>query len=570
MTAPETYRRIFWIKKLCLLLFAGVILRLFYWQIIKGTELRAAADQQYTFFSSVHGSRGKIFTSDGHLLVGNKPIYTLFAQPHLLKKPAKEIALLLADALHLESHQEILDKLSEPNKKWVALKQRVTEEEKNAIIDLHLFGVGLDQNESRYYPEASLAANITGFVGKEESGKETGYFGIEGKFNLELASKDTVIKTKKDAKGVPLFFQMNEQIKEQNGRDITLTIHRDIQYMLEQKIQEGVKKYGAVSGEVIVMDPQTGNILGMAVTPSYDQEKFFDFGSEKYKNPLVADGYEPGSTFKVLTVAAGIDSGVVNPETQCTKCATSRQISGYTIKTWNDQYIPNITIKDAIAKSDNTAMIFTAEQVGEDKFIDYIKRFKIGEPSGIELQEDAGTPLKKNWREIDLATASFGQGIATTGLQMMRAVSAIANEGKMVRPKIVESVMVDGKSVPVETEIVGEPISAQTAQTVTDIMVYAAQKGEAQWTTSKRYTVAGKTGTAQVAVAGQYDEDKTIASYIGFAPAYNPRFIMLVKLTEPTYSPWASETAAPLWYNIAQDLFTRMNIPPDRPDPTQQ
>jgi cell division protein FtsI/penicillin-binding protein 2 len=210
-------------------------------------------------------------------------------------------------------------------------------------------------------------------------------------------------------------------------------------------------------------------------------------------------------------------------------------------------------------------MIFIAEKLGTDRFRDYLNKFKIGEQSGIELQEDAGTILKKTWRPIDLATASFGQGIATTGMQMVRAVSAIANDGKMIKPTMIESVTVNGQKVVVEPQIVSEPISEQTARAMTDIMVYAAQKGEAQWTTSKRYSVAGKTGTAQIPVAGHYDEDKTIASYIGFAPAYDPRFVMLVKLQEPGSSQWASETAAPLWYDIAADLFSRLNIPPDRP-----
>jgi cell division protein FtsI (penicillin-binding protein 3)/stage V sporulation protein D (sporulation-specific penicillin-binding protein) len=334
--------------------------------------------------------------------------------------------------------------------------------------------------------------------------------------------------------------------------------------MLEQKLKAGVEKYGAKSGEVVVMDPTNGAILGMANYPSYNQQTYFDFDPSLYKNPLAADAYEPGSTFKVLTVASGIEAGVITPDTACTKCSGPREISGYTIKTWNDTYNANISMKDALAKSDNVAMIFIAEKVGNEKFQDFLKKFKIGEASGIELQEDAATPLKKNWREIDLATSSFGQGIATTGLQMVRAVSAIANQGKMVKPRLIDSVLVDGEEVPVKPEIVGEPISAATAQEVTDMMVYAAQTGESHWTNSKRYTVAGKTGTAQIPIAGHYDAEKTLASYIGFAPAYNPRFVMLVKLTEPSVSIWGSETAAPLWYSIANELFTRLNIPPDR------
>lgn len=564
--------RLFVIKYVVFGLFGIILLRLFYWQIIRGNDLRAAAQQQYTSFSSIHGSRGKILSADGYLLVGNKPIFTAFAQPQTLKKKPSEIADALAKILSPSEQQEkelyadFLEKLSDPDKKWISLQSRVTEEQKKKIQELHLQGIGFDEYEARYYPEASLAANITGFVGKNKEGVDTGYFGIEGNFNFELDSKQTVIKTQKDAKGVPLFHQFTDQVRETNGRDITLTIQRDIQYMLEQKIKQGVEKYGAKSGEVVVMNPVTGDILGIASYPTYAQEQYFDFAPELYKNPLAADAYEPGSTFKVLTVSAGIDSGVISPDTICTKCGSAREISGYTIKTWNDEYTANISVKDGLAKSDNTSMIFIAEKIGSDRFQEYLKKFGIGDPSGIELQEDASTPVKKNWREIDLATGSFGQGIATTGLQMVKAVGAIANQGKMVKPKIVKSVTVDGEEVPVDTQVVGQPISAQTAQTVTDMMVYAARTGESKWTTSKRYNVAGKTGTAQIPVAGHYDKEKTIASYVGFAPAYNPKFVMLVKFTEPQSSIYGADTAAPMWYSIASELFTRMNIPPDRPE----
>jgi cell division protein FtsI/penicillin-binding protein 2 len=563
--------RIVIVKYVMLLAFAAILTRLFYWQIIKGSELRAAAERQYTSFAAIHGSRGKLFSADGYLLVGNKPIFTLFAQPHVLKQKPADIAEQLAESLALTKEEEkeleaaFLEKLSDPDKKWVALQHKLSEEQKEKIKQLGIHGIGFDEYEARYYPEASLAANITGFVGKNEQGKDTGYFGIEGKFNLELDSKQTVIKTQKDARGVPLFHRLGDEVKEQDGRDITLTIQRDVQYMLEQKIKQGVEKYGAKSGEVVVMNPRTGDILGMAVYPSYNQEYYAEFPTELYKNPIVADGYEPGSTFKVLTVSAGIDAGVVSPDTTCPVCASARKISGYTIKTWNDEYTPNISVKDGLAKSDNTVMIFIAEKVGNERFQEYIRKFEIGKPSGIELQEDAGTLVKDKWREIDLATGSFGQGIATTGIQMVKAVGAIANEGKMVKPKIVKSVMVDGQSVPVETKVVGQPISAQTAKTVTEMMVYAAQTGESKWTTSKRYSVAGKTGTAQVPVAGHYDKERTIASYIGFAPAYNPEFVMLVKFDTPQTSIYGADTAAPMWYEIAHELFTRLNIPPDRP-----
>lgn len=569
----SNYQRIILLQGCVYLALLGILGRLFYWQIIKGPELKAVAESQYTAVKSIEGDRGIIFSADGHILVGNKNIYTLFAQPHILKQSPQEIAtriapILLSTTTTVEElnkfSQSLTNKMSDPTKKWVALQYRVTTEQKNQIQALNLHGIGFDTEQARSYPEASMAAQLLGFVGKNEHGKDVGYFGIEGKLDLELRGKEGKVIREQDAHGAPIILGNSEIVAMQPGRDITLTIRRDLQFMLEDKLKKGIEKYGAVSGEAVIMDPRTGNILAMASFPNYAPEEFYNYPAEYYKNPLAAEGYEPGSTFKVLTVAAGIDAKKISPETTCTRCGSARKIGGFTIKTWNDQYTPNISMTEALAKSDNTAMIFIAEELGKDVFVEYLKRFKIGEKSGVELQEDASTPFRQNWKPIDLATSSFGQGIATTGLQMMRAVGTIANEGKMMRPKIVQSVKVNGDQVEIEPEIVAEPISATTAKTVTDMMVAAAHTGEAKWAVLKDYSIAGKTGTAQIPVAGHYDEEKTIASFIGFAPAYNPEFVMLVKLREPQSSQWASETAAPLWYDIAKDLFIRLNIAPDR------
>lgn len=545
----------------------AVFLRLFYWQIIKGPELQAVAQSQYTSVASTKSSRGRILTADGHVLVGNQTVYTLFAQPHILQDEPKLIATALAQHLSTDSAKLIpafTNKLADPDKKWVALQHRISKEQKEAIQALDLYGIGFDPVEVRFYPEASMAAQIAGFVGKNTDGYDQGYFGIEGEFDLELQGADGSVKRERDPHGRTIWLKGKQEIEAKDGRDVILTIERDTQYLIEKKLKEGIEKYGAVSGEVAIMNPKTGAIIAMASFPNYHPQEFYTYPSELYRNPLVAESYEPGSTFKVLTVAAGIDSKTISPETICTRCAGPRKIGGFTIKTWNDEYQKDITIKDGLAKSDNTAMIYIAEEMGTDTFVKYLDAFKIGEASGIEIEEDSSTPKRKDWKPIDLATSSFGQGIVTTGMQMLRAVGAVANGGVMMKPHIVQAVVVNGTPVRIEPQEVAQPIRAETAEQVTDMMVHAAHKGEAQWTVLKNYTIAGKTGTAQIPVAGHYDEEKTIASFIGFAPAHDPQFVMLVKLREPQSSPWASETAAPLWYEIAQELFIRMGIPPDK------
>jgi len=327
-----------------------------------------------------------------------------------------------------------------------------------------------------------------------------------------------------------------------------------------------MNKYGAKSGEIIIMEPHTGKILAMATLPSYDPAHFSEYPTELYKNPSIVATYEPGSTLKVLTEAAGIDANKITPETTCPVCGGPRVFGKYTIRTWNDVYNPNITMTEALAKSDNTAMIYISDLVGANTFESYLKNFMIGEELHIDLQEDTSTPFPARFGPVELATISFGQGISTTSMQLMRAIGAIANGGIIMRPTIIEKVGDEsGKETIMEPQEEKRVISAQSAKKVVDMMITSAHSGEAQWAARDAYTVAAKTGTSQIpSPNGGYEEDKTIASFIGFAPAHDPAFIMLVKLVEPTSSPWAAETAAPLWYTIADDLLLMLDVPPAR------
>lgn len=610
---------------LLILAFGIVSAKLFYWQVVLGSELQQIADNQYYRTVTNEGSRGSIFTADGFPLVLNQEVYRLFAQPKILKEKPELIAdklieLLLGDGLTSDAgelgvenpeeknpdaessfsnnpateraiikrsfgdhsvgddieqaeikgdlRQSLLEKLSNKDSNWVSLYTGVTKEQRDKIIDLNFFGIGFDPYEVRYYPEASMAAHITGFVGKNESGQDEGYFGIEGALNKELQARSDKRTIFTDALGLTVAGGIGgtSGSRSLDGRDITLTIRRDIQHLIETELLAGIEKYDAKSGEIIVMEPQTGKILGMASYPNYDQDSFTEYPTEYYKNPSVADLYEPGSTFKVLTVATGIDLGVITPNTVCTKCSGPRQYSKFTIRTWNDVYNPDISIEQGLAKSDNTAMIFVAEKIGADQFAQYLKKFAIGDPTEVDLQEDSSAPFPKKWGPVELATISFGQGITTNSLQLTRAIASIANHGELVQPIIVDYVTDknNGERIYTPTRSLRSVISPSTAKTVTQMMVTAAQSGEAQWTASKTHKIAGKTGTSQVVSSSGYSADKTIATFIGFSPPENPRFIMLVKLNEPKSSPWAAETAAPLWYKIAEKLYLLLNIPPDQ------
>lgn len=562
----------------------AIVLRLAYWQIIRGPSLSAQAKSQYSSKNIESGKRGEIISSDGSMLVINKPIYNLGVYlPGFSEIPANlpeiissnleyEIQdpavatdaakyLLTLNDLKDQTKNNIKERLNKGG--YVTLAQNLSEEIKNKILSTSLVGLTFDPDFTREYPEASLSAHITGFVGKDEAGIPTGYFGLEGFYNRELVPRSRVEQLEKDALGNPLLTGSWELLPGRLGRTLKLHLDRSAQKIASSELAKGLAQYGATSGEVIIMDPKTGGILAMASLPTYDPAKFHLFDSSLYKNPAIANTYEPGSTFKVLVAGAALNEGVVDLSELCDICHEPVQIGKYSIKTWNGEYNPDSNIQDIIVHSDNTGMVWLERKLGNEKFLEYIQKFGFGKKTNIDLQEEVDAPLRTKWGDIDYATASFGQGLAVTSIQMVQAVGALANKGVMMQPHVVSEVI--GESViPIKPVVKERVISENAAQQITQIMVQAVELGEAKWARPYGYSVAGKTGTAQIAVSGQYDEQKTIASFVGFAPAYNPKFVMLVKLREPQSSQWGSETAAPLWFSIAKKLLLHYNIPPDR------
>lgn len=562
---------------------ALIIARLFYWQILRGQELKNLSEQQTIRSKTQEGLRGQIYTSDGYLLVGNQEVYDLKLDRQNFEGDVEKISQKLAAIIARENWQfqdasdsaskiliqeqiesNLINKFtSQAN--WPQLAKQLSIQAKEEILALNNPYLAFDTSFARFYPEASMAAHITGFVGRDDDAKNIGRYGVEGALEDELKPRKERGWFHTDALGA-LLAGSNYQLKNLNGRDLTLTIRRDVQYIAETNLAWGIEHYDADRGEIIILDSQSGKILALATWPNYQQWQYFKYPGEILKNPSLTRLYEPGSTFKVLTVASAIDAGVINPETVCTKCAGPRKFGTYTIRTWNDEYHPNINITEALEKSDNIAMIFVGELLGREKFSEYLKKFGVGQSLSLNLQDDSSTYFPQKIGPVELATISFGQGISTNSFQLLRAVNAIANKGIILEPKILEKVYDQQlqEEILVNQENNQRVISPETAALVTKMMVSAASHGEAQWIASKRYTVAAKTGTSQVAdPKGGYKSDETIASFIGFAPADSPQFTMLVKLENPKSSPWAAETAAPLWYKTADKLMILFNITPD-------
>lgn len=564
---------------LFLLAFLVLTVRLFYWQILRGKDLSRKARLQHQTGQVLSAPRGNILASDGSWLAARSRTWLCYAfLPEMVddkSKIADSLAPLLLEQDEVGGNDYKVDLLKEANRlkalfdtsdaNWVPIKHNINTGVKDNIEALNIEGIGFEPEELRIYPEASSAAQLLGFVGKNEEGEDVGYFGLEGYYDLPLSGKPGFLSRESDAVGAPILFGDSSEISAIDGVDLLTHIDKSIQLNLDAKLSQGLIKYGASAGTSIVMDPKTGAILAMSSYPSYEPSRYYDFGDRFFKNPVVSDSFEPGSIFKVFVMAAALDSDVVKPDTKCDMCGVPARVDKYTIETWDNVYRPDSEMRDVIVHSDNVGMVFVGQKLGVEKLYDYLDKFGIGRLTNIDLQGEATPKLreKDDWSVVDLATASFGQGVAATPIQIITAVSAIANDGKIVAPQVVDKLIGNGWEEDISPVNEGEVISKKAADEITAMMVEAAKNGEAKWTHLRGFSVAGKTGTAQIPIAGHYDEEKTIASFIGYAPADDPKFVMIVTLREPQSSPWASETAAPLWYSIAKDLFLHFGIQPE-------
>jgi len=546
---------------LFIFLLCGVVARLFYWQIISGYHLKAEGAAQYKLELTLPAERGSIITSDGYPLVMNKSASLVYAEPKNIEN-SKVFSELVSQTLQIDV-ASVAAMISDTSRMWSPILHKVDEEKIQKLRSLNIKGLGFEKEPKRYYPEGSMAAQLLGFVGLDQNGYDVGYFGLEGYYNRELQGKAGSVTIEKDVTGAPILVGDSIRIEPENGSTMILWLDRTIQNIVEKKLLEGIQKYGAKEGSVVVMDPTTGGILAMASYPSYHPGQYREFDRELYKNPIVASQYEPGSTFKALVMGIAIDKELIKATTIFDEKGPV-EVSDYTIRTWNNEYHGPITMTQVLEHSSNVGMVHVGKLLGIETFVQFIKDVGFGLPTKIDLEDESSPIMRsdRDWKEIDLATASFGQGIAVTPLQMIRATSAIANGGWLMEPHMVKQMQNAKKRIiDVKPKKIRQIFNAATAQVVTEMMTAAVDNGEAKWAKPKGYRIAGKTGTAQIPVAGHYDSKKTIASFVGFAPSDKPRFAMLVTLREPSSSQWGSETAAPLFFNIAKELFLYLGIP---------
>jgi cell division protein FtsI/penicillin-binding protein 2 len=525
------------------------------------TYYNRLASFNYNQSQRVAASRGIVYDREGQPLASNTFDYEIGISPNLIARGERtDVATALAaelDMLELDVLRAI-----DSGEVWVQLKKPVSSDVAERIRDLDYLGVTINSQPRRLYPQGTLGAQVLGFVAGDETSLQEfrGYNGVEGYYESELAGRvrdETVSR-------IP-FDLPTDRADTDRGSDMVLTIDRDIQFLVESELQLAVTESGASGGTIIVMDPRTGEILAMASHPSYDPNAFFDITDpDVLRNPAISDEYEPGSVMKVITVAAALDSGAIGPDFTYVDNG-ALPFGGITIQNSDRQAKGVVGVEQVLVQSLNIGAATISLQMGPNDFYQKMSAFGFARATGIDLEGEAigtmFTPFDAEYSDSNLGTNSFGQGIAVTPLQMITSVSAIANGGLMMQPHVVHQVVDGNRVYPSQPSALGRPISAETAQIVTDMMVATVEQNltAAQ---IPGYAIAGKTGTAEIPTPLGYEQDASIASFVGFFPADDPQVIVLIKLDRPN-GYWGSVVAAPVFKRLAERLVIMMEIPTD-------
>ena len=538
----------------CGLLFAMFIIigRLFLFQIVEGEEWTERTADEFTIVA--RPDRGTIYDRNGAVLAANGADYQIGASPNLVYEP-EELASLLAPILEM-NRRDLVARLTS-DRPYEMLASRVSPEVGNSIRELNeeYGGLQIDPLPRRFYPQGELMCHALGYVDFDGNGGS----GIEGYYQPELAGEAASAKINISP------FHVQNSVIAREGSDLTLTIDRSLQYLVEKQLEEALVEYAASTGTIIVMEPKTGAILAMASAPCFNPYEFYDTPEENLFNPVVSQQYEPGSVIKLITMAAALDSGTVTPETTYYDSG-ELWIGGHRTVNWDRAAHGTVDMTTLLSRSLNVGAATLATWMGPDMYYDYMRRFGFGGPMGVDIMSEATgqmpLPGDEYWTESFLSTNAYGQGLATTPLQMVASLSALANGGELMQPYVVSEVRSENGTLVHEPSVLSRPISAQAAQQVTQMAItaVASEVPEAQ---VPGYTIAGKTGTAEIAENGIYLDNATIASFVGWLPADDPEIIVLVKLDRPQVSPWGSQTAAPAFSKLAKELVVLLDIPPD-------
>jgi cell division protein FtsI/penicillin-binding protein 2 len=526
-----------------------LIARLVKFQVLEGPSLAQRGNSQYVV--EYKPARGTVYDRHGAVMASNSADYRISATPNMVLEPEK-LATALAPILQEQVYQ--LKAKLQSNRPYILIEGRVSADVAESIRAIPYDGLQITPLPRRFYPQGELMSHTLGYVNFEGEGRT----GIEGYYNRELAG-EAASRVMNLSPLIP-----SPEVNPRPGVDLVLTIDRSVQHKVEEHLLAALETYEAESGSIIVMDPKTGAILAMASEPTFDPYRYYEVDPDELQNPVVSKQFEPGSVIKLITMAAALDSGVVTP-TSTYYDNGELFVGGHKTVNWTREAHGTVDMTTLLAQSLNVGAATLALWMGTDTYYDYMQNFGFGRPTGIDIQGEVGglmpLPGDPMWEESFLATNAYGQSLAVTPIQMTTAIAALANDGKMMQPYIVQEKRGEHNTYVTRPKVLGQPISKFAAAQITAMAVDALGTAIPQ-AQVPNYTVAGKTGTAQVAENGVYLPDASIGTFAGYLPADDPQIVVYVKLDRPaTY--WGSQSAAPTFAALARELVVLLDIPPD-------
>lgn len=560
MLSKEKKERLTFLFILFIIFYFLLIYRLYNIQVIQSNKFEEIAQQEHLTSFSIEGERGNIYDRNLKKLVVNVNVQSLFAIPPKIENP-REAALKISLILNLET-KEVLDKLNQ-KRPFVWIKRKLNETEVEEIKKLNLEGLDFLKESKRFYPKKYLASNLMGFVGIDNQGLE----GLELFFDQELKGLPGLVVLERDASGGKIPLSIKELNTHRDGNSIVLTIDEVIQYITEEALDKAFQKYKAKAGVAIVVEPKTGEVLAIAVRPSYDPNYFNKYALDLWRNLAITNTYEPGSTFKIVTIATALEEGVVKLDDQF-YCKGWTNYNGHIFHDIHQHGSQNLT--DIVKNSCNVGVIQVGTRLEQKVFEKSIRRFGFGTLTEINLPGEVNGLIRssKDWSKISLASISIGQEISITPIQLIMAISAIANRGTLMKPLIVKEILDSNQnSVKVfKPKPVRQVVSVETALTMTKILEQVVIDGTGMEAKLDEYQVAGKTGTGQIFdfATGKYSNSAYTSLFVGYVPAENPKISILILLDQPKGSYYGGTVAAPVFKEIASKVLPYLSIPPNQ------
>ncbi len=540
--------------------------RLFYWQVVEHRTLSADAVGQYSARIVLPAARGQVYDRDRLALAIDVTVYSVFVSPDQVPARKREhVAVALSQILG-KPVAEVMAILSS-RAKFAYIARRQPKEIADRLKHLDLPGVGLEADQQRSYlpggsANVSLAANLLGFVNYEGRGQ----YGVEGYYDKTLSGEAGYMSTYRDMTGREIALGNTAKRDPVNGQDLVLTLDSSIQHTAEEALAAGVQSNHAESGTVLVMDTHTGGLVAWADYPSYNANDFAHTPVGSFIDPAVSHLYEPGSVMKIVTLSGALENHAITPQTTIRDPGWIR-VQGATLYDWDRANRGTVSYTKVLESSLNVGAVMAMQTEGKDAYYRNLVNFGFARPSGMDVAAESTEPLRALgvFRESELSTTTYGQGIDVNPVQMLAAVNVVANGGRYAQPHVVDSI--GGRPAPLAIAPQPQVISPETAAQMTTMMKSVVQHGSGHETRIDGFQLdeAGKTGTSQMLVNGQYSLD-VWSSYVGFMPASNPRFTMLVIVRKPHNATWILNdgyiVAAPLWKRIAQAIVLNWHIAP--------